>query len=333
MSTTTDQTSENPTMQAAVYHKYGPPEVVKVTSYPRPVPKPDEILIRVHASTVNRTDSGFRGANYFIIRFFSGLFGPRQKVLGTEYAGVVVGLGEKVNDFKAGDRVFGFSDPQFGAHAQYMVVKASGPVAHMPEGYSFEEAAPLTEGCHYALCNLRAAKIKAGDQYLINGATGAIGSAAVQLAKYFGAEVTATANTKNMELVKNLGADAVIDHTREDFTKIDRKFDVVFDAVGKSSFGKCKPLIKPKGIYMSTELGKGSQNPFLALITPLFGGRKVLFPIPSIKKEDVVFIKKLAEEGQFRPVTDRIVDLDEIVEAYRYVETAQKTGNVVIRIT
>ena len=193
-----------------------------------------------------------------------------------------------------------------------------------------EEAAPITEGAHYALCDIRAAKVISGQNVMIYGATGAIGSAAVQLVKYFGANITAVCNTKNVDLVKSLGADEVIDYQKQDFTKTDKKFDFVFDAVGKSSFGQCKPLLKDKGIYISTELGKNAENIFLALITPLFGGKKVLFPIPSISKEDIIFLKSLVEAGKFKPVIDRRYKLEQIVEAARYVETGQKTGSVVI---
>ncbi len=319
-------------MKAAVYSQYGPPEVVRITEVPKPVPKDNEVLIKIHATTVNRTDCGFRSAEYFIVRFFAGLFRPKYKILGNEFAGAIEAVGKHVTMFKAGDKVFGYNDAQFGGHAEYMTLKETDSLTIAPRDFHYDEAAPMTEGAHYALCNLRAAKIAAGRRILVNGATGAIGSAAVQLARHFGAEVTAVCDTKNIDLVRSLGADEVIDYTRQDFTKIPRTFDVVFDAVGKSSFGKCKPLMKKKGVYISTELGYMSQNPFLALITPLLGGKKVLFPIPTISREDVVFLKELAEAGQFRPVIDRHYPLEQIVEAYRYVETGQKTGNVVITV-
>jgi NADPH:quinone reductase-like Zn-dependent oxidoreductase len=202
----------------------------------------------------------------------------------------------------------------------------------MSDDLTYEEAAPITEGGHYALCNIRSAKVIAGQKVLVNGATGAIGSAAVQLCRYFGAEVTAVCNTKNIELVQSLGANMVIDYSKQDFTKLNQSFDFVFDAVGKSSFGKCKPILKSNGIYISTELGKGGQNPFLGLITPLLGGKKLLFPIPTISKADVIFLKELVEGGQFKPVTDRTYLLEQMVDAAKYVETGQKIGNVVIRI-
>jgi NADPH:quinone reductase-like Zn-dependent oxidoreductase len=211
-----------------------------------------------------------------------------------------------------------------------MVMPETGAMTTMPANLTFEEAACIAEGGHYALCDIKAAKVKAGQNVMINGATGAIGSAAVQLAKYFGATVTAVCNTKNVELVKSLGADVVIDYTKQDFTKTAQTFDFVFDAVGKTSFGKCKPILAKNGIYISTELGKNGENVFLALSTPLFGGKKVLFPLPTISREDVQFLKKLVITGHFKPVIDRSYRLDEVVEATKYVETGQKTGNVVI---
>ncbi|MFD2885383.1 NAD(P)-dependent alcohol dehydrogenase [Chitinophaga cymbidii] len=319
-------------MKAAIYTRYGPPEVITVGETDKPVPAANEILIKIHATTVNRTDCGFRSAVYFVSRFWSGLLRPRFHTLGCEFAGQVEAIGSDVTSFQIGDRVFGYNDEKFGAHAEYITIAETGAVATIPEHLTYEEAAPLTEGAHYALGNIRAAKISGPQHVLVYGATGAIGSAAVQLLKYFGAKVTAVCNTKNMDLVRSLGADVVISYMEDDFTKISQRFDFIFDAVGKSSFRQCKPLLNKKGIYISTELGKNSANVFLALITPLFGGKKVLFPIPSIRKEDVQFLGQLAKDHQFKPVIDRQYSLDQIVEAYRYVETGQKTGNVIIRV-
>jgi NADPH:quinone reductase-like Zn-dependent oxidoreductase len=319
-------------MKAAIYKNYGPPEVVQLAEVEKPSPKDNEVLIKVHASTVNRTDTGFRSAEYFISRFWSGLFKPTNQILGNEFAGEIESVGKDVKLFKVGDKVFGYNDVTFGAHAEYMVMDEQGALTTMPEHSSFEEAATITEGSHYALCDIRAAKIKEGQSVLINGTTGAIGSAAVQIIKHLGAEVVAVCDTKNVDLVKSLGADMVIDYKKEDFTKLNRKFDVVFDAVGKSSFGKCKRLLKEKGIYMSTELGYMAQNPFLAMITPLFGGKKLLFPIPTISKEDVNYLKDLVVSGKFKPVIDKAYSLNEIVEAHKYVQSGMKTGNVIISI-
>ena len=320
-------------MKAAIYTQYGPPEVVQLQEVPKPTPKDNEVLIKIYASTINRTDCGFRSAEYFIVRFFSGLLKPKNKILGNEFAGEIASIGKDVTTFKPGDKVFGYNDKKFGAHAEYMTMAENDSLTIMPGNMNYEEAAPITEGGHYALCDIRAAKIRSGQNILINGATGAIGSAAVQLVKYFGARVTGVCDTKNVALVKSLGADMVIDYTQQDFTTINDTFDVVFDAVGKSSFGKCKPILKKRGIYMSTELGKNSQNPLLALIGPLSRGKKVLFPIPTISKKDVIFLKQLVEAGKYKPVIDRFYPLDQIVDAYKYVETGMKTGNVVITIT
>lgn len=317
-------------MKAIVHTQYGPPEVARLKEVEKPKPTQNEVLIKIYATTVNRTDCGFRSAEYFISRFFSGLFRPNQQILGCEFAGIVEEIGPEVKEFKIGDSVFGFDDVKFGGHAEYKVIAEDKAVTTIPEGLSFEIAAAIGEGAHYAWCDIRAAKIQKGQNVLINGATGAIGSAAVQLVKYLGARVTAVCDTKNVNLVKSLGADMVIDYKKEDFTQLRETFDVVFDAVGKSSFGKCKRLLKKGGIYMSTELGYMSQNPFLAMITPLMGGKKVLFPIPVTTKSDIEFLKKLTAEKHFKPVIDSTYKLEEIVAAYRFVETGQKTGNVVI---
>ena len=319
-------------MRAAINTKYGPPEVVTVQEAGKPFPKDNEVLIKVHASTVNRTDCGFRSAEYFIVRFFSGLFNPKNKTLGNEFAGVIEAIGKDVTSFRIGENVFGYNDVKFGAHAEYMTMGENDPIATMPINFTYEEAAPLSEGGHYALCDIRAAKVNAGQNILVYGATGAIGSAAVQLIKQIGARVTAVCSTKHVELVKSLGADEVIDYTQQDFTKTNQLFDFIFDSVGKTSFAVCKKILTPKGIYISTELGKSWANVFLALLTPLFGGRKVLFPFPTISKEDILFLKELAEAGKYKPIIDRKYSLEQIVEAYKYVETGQKTGNVIISI-
>ena len=315
-----------------IYTQYGPPEVVKLMVVPKPIPKENQVLIKIFATTVNRTDSGFRSAEYFVSRLFSGLFKPKNQILGCEFAGVIEEVGAGVRIYEVGDKVFGYDDSKFGAHAEFMVLDENDNMAILPENLSFEEAAPLTEGSHYALCDLRAAKIKEGDKILINGGTGAIGSAAIQLSKYFGATVTAVCHERHVDLVKSLGADRVIAYNNTDFTQLKDKFDVVFDAVGKSSFGRCKPILKENGIYMSTELGKRSENIFLALASRFRKGKKVLFPIPLIKKEDVVFLKELAEAGRFKPLIDRKYPLEQVVEAYKYVETGQKVGNVVVMV-
>jgi NADPH:quinone reductase-like Zn-dependent oxidoreductase len=319
-------------MRAAVRTRYGPPDVVRVVEVEKPAAKDNEVLVRVHATTVNRTDCGLRAAKPFIYRFFVGLRRPRLTVLGNEFAGQVEAVGAGVTAFEVGDRVFGFSGTVFGAHAEYLTMPEDGMLATMPAGLSYEEAAPSTEGSLYALSLLRTAKLQRGQGVLVNGATGAIGSAAVQLLRGTGAEVTAVCGTEHMELVRGLGADRVIDYTAEDFTRDGQRYDVVFDAVGKSSFGRCRRLLKPGGIYLSTDLGPLSLNPVLALVTPLFGGRRVRFPIPRQDQGTVVYVKERIESGTFRPITDRRYRLDQIVEAYRYVETGRKVGGVVISV-
>lgn len=319
-------------MKAAVHTRYGAPEIVQLVEIPKPTPKANEVLIKVYASTVNRTDAGFRSAEYFISRFWTGLLRPKQQILGCEFAGVVEEIGTQVTTFRQGDRVFGFNDKTFGGHSEYLTILENDALTFLPHNINFDEAAPLTEGAHYALTNIKASKIEKGQHALVYGATGSIGTAAVQLLKHYGVMVTAVCNTKNVALVKSLGADVVIDYQTQDFTKTENKFEFIFDAVGKSSFAQCKPLLTKKGIYISTELGKNAENVFFALTTPLLKGKRVLFPIPSINKEVVNFIKELVESNEFKPVIDRQYTLDQIVEAYKYVETGQKTGNVVLKI-
>jgi NADPH:quinone reductase-like Zn-dependent oxidoreductase len=319
-------------MKAAVHTRYGPPDVVRILEVDKPAAKDNEVLVKVHATTVNRTDSGLRAAKPFINRFFTGLRRPRVTVLGNEFAGEVEATGRGVRSFTVGDRVFGYNGTRFGAHAEYLAMPEDGSLATMPAKVTYEQAAPSTEGSHYALSLIRKAKVRSGQDILVNGATGAIGSAAVQLLKHLGAEVTAVCGTEHVELVRGLGADRVIDYTAEDFTRDTQTYDVVLDAVGKSSFGRCKRLLKPGGIYLSSDLGPLSQNPILALITPLLRGKKVMFPIPRDNQEMVRYFKELLESGEFKPLIDRRYRLDEIVEAYRYVETGQKVGNVVISV-
>lgn len=319
-------------MQAAVQTRYGPPEVVRIAEVERPTIGDTEVLVRVHATTVNRTDCAWRAAKPFFMRLFSGLIRPRVTVLGNEYAGVVEEIGGGVTAVSVGERVFGYNEGPFGAHAQYLAIPEDSSLATMPGNVPYEEAAASAEGSHYALAQIRGAKITRGQDVLVYGATGAIGSAAVQLLKSLGVHVTAACDAENMDLVRGLGADRVIDYTTEDFTKDDQTYDVVLDSVGKSSFSRCRPLLKPAGIYISSELGPYAQNPFLALIAPLQRGRRVMFPIPKHDQEMMGYLRGLIESGEFKPVIDRTYPLDRIVEAYRYVETGQKVGNVVITV-
>jgi NADPH:quinone reductase-like Zn-dependent oxidoreductase len=319
-------------MKAAVRTRYGPPDVVRISAVEKPTAKNDEVLVKVHATTVNRTDCGLRAAKPFIWRFFTGLLRPRVRILGNEFAGEVQAVGSGVRSFEVGERVFGFNGSG-GAHAEYLTMPEDGWLATIPADLTYEEVAPGTEGSQYALSMVRSAKVQRGQVVLVNGATGAIGSAAVQLLRQVGARVTAVCGTEHVALVKGLGADRVIDYTAEDFTKDEQAYDVVLDAVGKSSFGRCRRLLKPRGIYVSSDLGPLSQNPILALITPLLGGKKVRFAIPRTPGQELArYFRRLIGSGEFRPLIDRRYPLDQIVEAYRYVETGQKVGNVVISV-
>lgn len=319
-------------MQASIYHTYGPPDVLQLKTVEKPAPNTNEILVRVHAATVNRTDCAMLLAKPFIMRFFTGLFKPRNPVLGTDFAGVIEAAGDQVSGFKAGDHVFGFDDNGLASHAEYLAIDAAKGIATIPESCSYEQAAASIEGAHYAYNFINKVQLNPGDHVLVNGASGAIGSAAVQLLKYYGAVVTAVCNTKNIDMAKAIGADRVIDYLQEDFTKDDQQYDFVFDAVGKSTFNKCKPLLKPGGTYISSELGWMAQNLFYALFTPLFSRKKVRFPVPVDIPGSVQLVKKLMAEGKFKPVIDRTYPLSETAEAFRYVLTGEKTGNVVLNI-
>ena len=318
-------------MRAVVYDRYGPPEVQRLEDVERPVPKEEEVLVKIHATTVTRTDVGIRSAKPFFIRLLFGLRRPKQRILGTEFAGEVESVGAAVSQFAVGDHVFGSTNAfRFGAHAEFICMRASDPLAHKPAAMSFEEAAAVTDGAVLALMCLEAAHIGNGQKTLIYGASGSIGTAGVQLAKYFGADVTAVCNTKNLELVKSLGADRVIDYTREDFTKNDETYDAIFDMVGKQSFKRCKGSLRRGGTYVATD---GLRNVLLALWTSRVGDKRVLFPIPPhYTKENVLFLKQLIEAGKYRAVVDRCYPLEDVVEATRYVETEQKTGNVVLTL-
>ena len=319
-------------MRAVVYKKYGPPDVLHLEDVERPVPKDNEILVKIHATTINRTDSGLRSAEFFISRFFTGLLRPKDTILGSELAGEVEVVGAAVTQFEVGDEVFGVNSNGFGAHAEYVCVRESAPIAHKPNGMTFEEAAAVCDGAILGLGFLRKSDLRRGQSILIYGASGSIGTAAVQLARYFEAHVTAVCNTKNVELVRSLGADEVVDYYQEDFTRNGKTYDVILDAVGKHSFRRCRRSLKRGGIYISTDPGFMWQNPMLALVTRWIGSKKVIFPIPRYTKKDVLYIKELIEAGKYRAVIDRRYPLEDVIEATRYVETQQKTGNVVITV-
>jgi len=265
-------------MKAVVCDRYGPPDILRITEVPRPVPGPDEVLIKIRATTVNRSDCAFRaGIPRPYARLFTGLRRPRHQILGSELSGEVEAIGPAVTGFKPGDAVFGIKAWKFGAHAEYVCMREGASLAHKPAGASFEEAAAVCDGVILALMGLRRADIRKGRSILIYGASGSIGTAAVQLSRYYDADVTAVCATKNLELMRSLGADHVIDYTRDDFTANGQAYDVIFDAVGKHSFRRSKDSLNPGGIYLATD---HLQNIALALWTSRFGDKKVVFPIP-----------------------------------------------------
>ena len=319
-------------MKAALRKTYLPPELLRVEEIQKPVPRDHEVLVRVHATTVNRTDCAILTGKPFIMRLFTGLFKPSSPVPGTDFAGEIEAIGKEVSTFSVKEKVWGFHDSGYSTQAGYTTIPEKGNIALMPENFSFEKAAASLEGAHYAYNFIKKVSVNPGQHILINGATGAIGSAMLQFLKAYGTRVTAVCNTKNTELMQSLGADEIIDYTREDFTQKRAGYDYIFDAVGKSTFSRCKPLLKKGGIYISSEMGPGGQNPFLALLTPLFGKKKVKFPLPTDIKGSMSFIQEQIEKGTFKPVIDRTYPLDQISQAYQYVMTGEKTGNVVIKM-
>lgn len=323
-------------MRAIVHDEYGPPEVLRFADVPTPSPGPQQVLVRVHATSVNRSDCGYRSGRPFIVRHFTGWRGPKRPILGTEFAGVVEQIGAEVDRFSVGQQVFGVSAFEYGAYAEYLCIAQDAPIAPMPEGLSFTEAAGACDGALLALNYVRAGGMGPGRRVLVYGASGSIGSAAVQLARHAGAHVTAVCGTATVELVRSLGADAVVDYQRADYTATDEPYDLVFDAVGKTSFRRCRRALRPGGLYLATELGFLAQNPLLALVAPLakrLGRRRVGFPLPPYRQADVEWLRTVIDEGHFRPVIDRVVPWEQIVDATRYVETGQKVGNVVLTVT
>ena len=312
-------------MRAIVHDRYGPPEVLRVDEVERPMPAADEVLVRVHATTVTQTDCHMRRARPVFWRFMLGLRRPRRRILGLEFAGVVAEIGGSVTQFEVGDRVFGLRS---GAHAEYVCVRESRLVARMPEAMTFEQAAGTCDGMYQARNALRAGRVERDTRLVIYGASGSLGTAAVQLASDLGAHVTAVCNGRNVELVRSLGADEVVDYEREDFTKNGQTYDVVLDAVGKHSFLRCRRSLVPGGIYVATDR---LYNLPLALLTR-WSSRRVVFDFSGHDRESVLLVKELFESGRYRPIIDRTYPLESVVEAARYVESWQKTGNVVLTL-
>ena len=313
-------------MKAAVRSTYGLPGDLRIQELPIPKPKDDELLIRVYAASVNRSDCHTLSGRPFIMRLFTGLFKPRSPITGSDFAGKIEAVGSAVQSFKPGDEVMGFGGGfGCGSHAQYFIFTETKRIVLMPGNISYEQAAACLEGTYYAAMGIFQLKPKAGQKALVYGATGAIGSAYTQFLKYYGVYVTAVCGGENSELVRSWGADKIIDYKTEDFTKDKEQYDFVIDAVGKSSFIKCKSLLKKNGVYAPSG---GFENLFLVLAGPLLGGKKVLFPKDT--KGTLGFIKELIEKGEFKPVIDRKYPLDRIAEAFTYVATGQKIGNVII---
>jgi NADPH:quinone reductase-like Zn-dependent oxidoreductase len=318
-------------MRAAVNTRYGSPEVVEIRDVPKPRPAPDEVLVRVGASTVSRTDCGYLRAHPFFMRALTGLRRPKSTILGMDFAGEVEAVGAAVRSFAPGDRVFGLTPGDHGGHAEYVCVPEDGATAIMPSGLRFFEAV-VCEGALYANTNLQGFGLRPGHTILIYGASGAIGVAAVQLAKSYGAEVTAVVATQHLDLARSLGADQVIDYTAQDFTKIGQTFDFVFDAVGKASYLRLRGLLKPGGSFTATDLGPHDENLFLLMWSGIARNKRIIFPLPKSSKALVEFVKARMEAGEFRAVVDRRYPLEQIRDAYRYVESGRKTGIVVIDV-
>ena len=321
-------------MRAAVNTRYGSPDVLEIRQVPKPEPKAGEVLIKVHATTVSRTDCGMRRPHPFFVRFVAGLFRPKLTILGMDFAGEVEAVGAGVTSFKPGVRVFGLSPDVYGAHAEYLCMPEQAAMAAMPAGVAFRDAV-VCEGAWYADSYLQAFRLKPDHSILIYGASGAIGTAAVQLAKSYGAKVTAVVATPHLDLVRSLGAERAVDYTAQDFTQIGETFDCVFDAVGKTTYFRCRRLLKPEGVFAATDLGPWGQNPLLAIWSSVTRSRRVVFPLPQSGKARtfVEFLKRRMESGEFRAVIDREYPLDAIADAYRHVETEQKTGIVVINVS
>ena len=323
-------------MRAITYHRYGPPEVIGLEDVPTPTPSEGEILVRVHATVVTPADGAARKGEPFLIRLMGGLRRPKQTILGSEIAGEIAAVGNGVTRFAVGDRVMAATGDTFGAHAEYVVLPQDAAVAHMPEAASFEQGVALAEGPMTALPFLRDhGRIEPGMHVLINGASGSVGSAAVQLARHLGATVTGVCSTRNVELVRSLGADYVIDYTQSDFTAARDRYDIVFDVVGKSSFGQVKAALRDGGVYLDTY--PSPNTIWHQLVTSRLGSKRAAFAAtglrkPAEKQPDLVLFRELFEQGVLTPVIDRTYPMEQAADAHAYVDTERKTGNVILEM-
>jgi len=316
-------------VKAVVQDRYGPPEVLYVEDVAAPVPKDDEVLIRVRASTVSQSDTHVRAAHPFFWRLIAGFRRPKWRTLGVDLAGEVEAVGSAVTAFKVGDQVFG--QPRWvGAHAELVCLREGGVVAHKPANLTFEEAAAVPDGASQAVATLRVAGVREGQRIVIHGASGSLGTAAIQLAKHMGAHVTAVCSTRHVDLVRSIGADEVVDYLREDLTRNGQSYDAVIDAAGKYSFAQGRRALKPGGIYVATD---GLRNFFWWFWTWRIGDRRLKFAAGRRNKEDLRFFKQLIEAGEYRPVIDRRYPMDQAPDAHRYVETWRKAGNVILTIS
>ncbi|MFN3758927.1 MAG: NAD(P)-dependent alcohol dehydrogenase [Algoriphagus aquaeductus] len=318
-------------MKASYRDHYCPPAQIQLKDIPKPTPKGDEVLVRVMATTVNRTDVGVATGKPYAIRAFAGLSRPKIPVTGTDFAGVIEAVGSEVQNFKIGDRVWGFDDNGAGTHAEWVAYSTQKALLKMPENRDFTFMVACAEAAHYAVNFINKVQLEAGMGVLVNGGTGAIGSAAIQILKAMGIAVTAVCFEKDQESVKNLGPDRVIALEKTDFTKEDKVYDFVFDAVGKSRFTLCMRILKPHGVYISSELGPNWENIWLALAGKFSSGKKVIFPLPTDILGSMQYIQNLVEKGKFQPLLDpSIFSPEQISEAFSYVASGKKTGNLII---
>lgn len=316
-------------MKAVTRLKYGNPDVLQVKELDLPILKKKEVLVKVHVTTVNRTDCGILTGKPYIIRAFTGLRCPSNLVTGTDFAGTIEKIGSAVTNFKEGDRVWGLNDEGLQSQAEYMAIDEDKGITKIPDGISFEHAVASAEGAHYAYNFTNKIKLNKESTVLVNGATGAIGSSVLQLLKYQDIQVTAVGNTDNVDLLFKLGANRVIDYLKDDFTKDKQRYDFICDTVGNKSFELCKPIMNEKAIYVSSELGPKAENLYLPLFT-LFSKQKVVFPVPVKVKNSLAYLSKLLDERKFQAVIDRTYSINEVQDAYRYVMKGHKTGNVLI---